>query len=74
MAYLSAKKLGLTDARRAALIKTLKLLESGKLKRREFPDMYDENDIPIKVIPIKNAFNMGDYTYPCGTPAPCPIV
>jgi hypothetical protein len=69
MAYLPAKKLGLTDARRAALIKTLKLLESGKLKRRKIPDTYDEFDKPIKLKPIKNAFNMENYNYPCGTPA-----
>lgn len=73
--YLSSEKLGLKDptgARRKALIKTLKLLESGKVKHREFPSVFDENDNFVdfsRLKPIKNAFNMADYTYPCGTPA-----
>lgn len=64
MAYLSAKKLGLNESRRKALIKTLKYLESGKVKLYR-----DIRNQPKKKADLVNRFNMSDYTFECGTPA-----
>lgn len=59
--FLSAKNLGLTEKRKKALVKTLKLFESGKVKYKEA--------VRAQFGPVKDGFNMAFYNYPCGTPA-----
>ena len=68
MAYLSYKKLGLKKPEhRAALIKTLKHLESGKVKYATVRGG-DFGLTPDKESKI-NKFNMETYIFECGTPA-----